>query len=138
MKKVKLLVIALIMAMFANAQFNTDTVNVVNPQNNLKEVVVGYCITIYFNEVNLDSLAKGIISYDDSTSFISDAYKIYTKGIGDTTFTMKGVGTYKTDNYEVLQGWQSFINTSVIPAKHSSDSLSYYLNGYKTTRKPYN
>ena len=138
MKKIKLLLIALILTATINAQFISDIVNVVNPQNNIKEVVTGYCITIYFDEPILDSLSRGIIEYNDSTSYIMDAYKIFTKGIGDTTFIMSGIGTYNTTDYDVLKSWQTFINEHVIPAKHVSDSLNYYQSGYKTARKPYN
>ena len=137
MKKIKLLLSVLVLSLCVNAQFETDTVNVKNPQNNLKETIVGYSITIKFDDLNLDSLAKGVLVYNDSTSYVKDAYKIYTRGIGDTTFIMQGADTYTTTNYEILKTWQPFINGSVVPAKAISDKVNYYLKGYKTERKPY-
>jgi len=139
MKKLLLAVVVFISCLgISQAQFNTDIEDVINPQNLLKEVVVGYTITIGFDAVNLDSLAKGVVVYDTSTSWIKENYLIYTKGIGDTTFIMQGSSTYTTRDSTTLSGWKDFINAQVVPAKAVSDTANYYLNGYKTDRKPFN
>ncbi len=138
MKKLKLLLVILMFAFISNAQFTTDTVQVINPQNNLKEVVGGKYLTIYFGDFNTDSLAKGVISIVDNTAWIKDTYFIYTKGIGDTTFISQGQNTYYTKDIDKLNQWKSLINSMVVPAKYSSDSLDYFNKGYKTERKPFN